>query len=117
MAPTGAKNVSAGTNTPRPPTPSIPLTKLLSRRGLTGTRLLLALAATKAFTLRGSTSTSNTAAATSTTAAAASTTPTAATEAPTPVAVVVGARALWGSRVVEALTIRPTPSRPPQPGT
>ncbi|CAI7857644.1 unnamed protein product [Closterium sp. NIES-53] len=58
--------------------------------GLTGTRLLLALATTKASTLRGSTSTSTTATATSTTtaaastvAAAASTTPTAATEAPT----------------------------------
>ncbi|CAI7764706.1 unnamed protein product [Closterium sp. NIES-54] len=87
----GAKNVSAGTNTPRPPTPSVPLTKLLGRRGFTGTCLLLALATTKASTLRGSTSTSSTAAATSTTAAAASTaaatastTPTAATEAPTP---------------------------------
>ncbi|CAI7798106.1 unnamed protein product [Closterium sp. NIES-54] len=52
---------------------------------------LLALATTKASTLRGSTSTSSTAAATSTTAAAASTaaaaastTPNAATEAPTP---------------------------------
>ncbi|CAI7846830.1 unnamed protein product [Closterium sp. NIES-54] len=87
----GLKNVTAGTNTPRPPTPSVPLTKLLGRRGLTGTRLLLALATTKASTLRGCTSTSTTAAATSTTtaaastaAAAASTTPTAATEAPTP---------------------------------
>ncbi|CAI7908519.1 unnamed protein product, partial [Closterium sp. NIES-53] len=80
----GAKNVSAGTNTPRPPTPSVPLTKLLGRQGLTGTRLLLALATTKASTLRGCTSTSTTAAATSTTAAAASTTSTAATEAPTP---------------------------------
>ncbi|CAI7870159.1 unnamed protein product [Closterium sp. NIES-53] len=56
-----------------------------------GTRLLLALATTKASMLRGSTATSTTAAATSTTAAAASTTaaaasttPTAATEAPTP---------------------------------
>ncbi|CAI7797116.1 unnamed protein product [Closterium sp. NIES-54] len=90
-APAGVKNVSAGTNTPRPPTPSVPLTKLLGRQGLTGTRLLLALATTKASTLRGSTSTSTTAAATATTAAAASiaaaaasTTPTAATEAPTP---------------------------------
>ncbi|CAI7769105.1 unnamed protein product [Closterium sp. NIES-54] len=64
--------------------PSVPLTKLLGRRGLTGTRLLLALATTKASTLRGSTSTSTTAAATSTTAAAASTAPTTATEAPTP---------------------------------
>ncbi|CAI7922953.1 unnamed protein product [Closterium sp. NIES-54] len=86
----GAKNVSAGTSTPRPPTPSVPLTKLPGRRGLTGTRLLLALATTKASTLRGCTSTSTTAAATSTTAAAASTTAaatsttsTAATEAPT----------------------------------
>ncbi|CAI7766962.1 unnamed protein product [Closterium sp. NIES-53] len=84
-------NVSVGTNTPRPPTPSVPLTKLLGRRGLTGTLLLLALATTKASMLRGSTSTSTTAAATSTTAAATSTaaataytTPTAATEAPTP---------------------------------
>ncbi|CAI7933026.1 unnamed protein product [Closterium sp. NIES-54] len=87
----GAKNVSAGTCTPRPPTPSIPLTKLLDRRSRTGAQLLLALAATKASTLRGSTSTSTTAAATSTTAAAASTTSataattsTAATDAPTP---------------------------------
>ncbi|CAI7888328.1 unnamed protein product [Closterium sp. NIES-53] len=92
----GAKNVSAGTSTPRPPTPSVPLTKLLGRRALTGARLLLALVTTKASTLRGCTSTSTTAtsttaAATSTTAAtasttsyAASTTSTAATEAPTP---------------------------------
>ncbi|CAI7779201.1 unnamed protein product [Closterium sp. NIES-54] len=91
----GAKNVSAGTCTPRHPTPSVPLTKLLGRRGLTGARLLLALATTKASTLRGCTSTSTTATATSATAAAASTTATAAsttsaaastaaTEAPTP---------------------------------
>ncbi|CAI7816070.1 unnamed protein product [Closterium sp. NIES-54] len=94
----GAKNVSAGTSSPRPPTPNVPLTKLLGRRGLTGTRLLLALATTKASTLRGCTSTSTTTASTSTTAAAASTaaaaapttsaaastTSTAATEAPTP---------------------------------
>ncbi|CAI7897533.1 unnamed protein product [Closterium sp. NIES-54] len=93
----GAKNVSAGTSTPRPPTPSVPLTKLQGRRGLTGTRLLLALATTKASTLRGCTLTSTTATATSataaaastttafasTTSAAASTTSTAATEAPT----------------------------------
>ncbi|CAI7779735.1 unnamed protein product [Closterium sp. NIES-54] len=89
--PAGAKNVSVGTNTPRPPTPIVPLTKLLGRRGLTGTLLLQALSTTKASTLHSSTSTSTTAAATSTTAAAASiaaaaasTTPTAATEAPTP---------------------------------
>ncbi|CAI7739503.1 unnamed protein product [Closterium sp. NIES-54] len=87
----GAKNVRAGTSTPRAPTPSVPLTELLGRRGLTGTPLLLALATTKASTLRGCTSTSTTAAATattnaaaSTTSAAASTTPTAATVAPTP---------------------------------
>ncbi|CAI7741239.1 unnamed protein product [Closterium sp. NIES-54] len=90
-APAGAKNVSARTKTPRPPTPSVPLTKLLGQQGLTGTQLLLALATTKASTLCGSTSTSSTTAATSTTAAAASTAataasanPTAATEAPTP---------------------------------
>ncbi|CAI7832152.1 unnamed protein product [Closterium sp. NIES-54] len=84
--------LSAGTSTPKPPTPSVPLTKLLGRRGLTGTRLLLALATTKASTLRGCTSTSTAAAATSTTAAAASTTAAAAsttsaaaaTEVPTP---------------------------------
>ncbi|CAI7824025.1 unnamed protein product [Closterium sp. NIES-53] len=80
----GAKNVSAGTCTPRPPTPSVPLTKLLNRWGLTGARLLLTLATTRASTLRGGTSTSTTAAATSTTADAASTTAIAATEAPTP---------------------------------
>ncbi|CAI7780266.1 unnamed protein product [Closterium sp. NIES-54] len=72
------------TSTPRPPTPSVPLTKLLGRQGLTGTRLLLALATTKASTLRGCTSSSTTATATSATAAAASTTSTTATEAPTP---------------------------------
>ncbi|CAI7810874.1 unnamed protein product [Closterium sp. NIES-53] len=80
----GAKNVSAGTSTPRPPTPIVPLTKLLDRRGLTGAQLLLALATTKASTLRGCTSTSTTAATTSTTAATAATTSTAATDAPTP---------------------------------
>ncbi|CAI7784531.1 unnamed protein product [Closterium sp. NIES-53] len=80
----GAKDVSARTSTPRPPTPSVPLTKLLGRRGLTGARLLLALATTKASTLRGCTSTSTTAAAASTTSAAASTTSTASTDAPTP---------------------------------
>ncbi|CAI7769834.1 unnamed protein product [Closterium sp. NIES-53] len=65
--------------------------KLLGRRGLTRTRLLLTLATTKGSTLRGCTSTRTTAAATSTTAAAASTTAAAAsttsiaaTEAPTP---------------------------------
>ncbi|CAI7819131.1 unnamed protein product [Closterium sp. NIES-53] len=70
----GSKNVSAGTSTPRPPTPSVPLTKLLGRRGLTGTRRLLALATTKASMLRDCTSTSTTATATSATAAAASAT-------------------------------------------
>ncbi|CAI7838591.1 unnamed protein product [Closterium sp. NIES-54] len=79
MTTADAKNVSAGTSTPRPPTPSVPLTKLLGRRGLTGAQLLLALATTKASTLRGCTSTSTTAATTSTTAAAASTTSVAAT--------------------------------------
>ncbi|CAI7795600.1 unnamed protein product [Closterium sp. NIES-54] len=77
--------------------PTVPLTKLLGRRGLTGMRLLLALATTKAATLRSCTSTSTAAAATttaaaasttsaaaSTTSAAASTTSAAATEAPTP---------------------------------
>ncbi|CAI7903643.1 unnamed protein product [Closterium sp. NIES-53] len=76
-----AKNVRAGTCTPRPPTASVPLTKLLNRWGLTGAQLLLTLAATKASTLRGCTATSTTSSATSTTAAAAST---AATNAPTP---------------------------------
>ncbi|CAI7819619.1 unnamed protein product [Closterium sp. NIES-53] len=86
-----AKNVRAGTCTPRPPTPSVPLTKLRNRRGLTGAQLLLTLAATKASTLRGCTATSTTSSATSTTAAAASTSSatasmasTAATDAPTP---------------------------------
>ncbi|CAI7926721.1 unnamed protein product [Closterium sp. NIES-54] len=78
-----------GTCTPRPPTPSVPLTKLLNRRGLTGAQLLLTLAATKASTLRGRTATSTTSSATSTTAAAASsatatTAATAAIDAPTP---------------------------------
>ncbi|CAI7834201.1 unnamed protein product [Closterium sp. NIES-54] len=84
-----------GTCTPRPPTRSVPLTKLLNRQGLTGAQLLLTLAATKASTLRGCTATSTTSSATSTTAAAASTASatasatastasTAATDAPTP---------------------------------
>ncbi|CAI7847416.1 unnamed protein product [Closterium sp. NIES-54] len=71
--------------------PSVPLTKLLGRPGLTRTRLVLALATTNASTLCGCTTTSTTAAATFTTTAAASTapaaastTPTAATEASTP---------------------------------
>ncbi|CAI7806026.1 unnamed protein product [Closterium sp. NIES-53] len=40
--------------------PSVPLTKLLNRRGLTGAQLLLTLAATKASMLRGCTPTSTT---------------------------------------------------------
>ncbi|CAI7871929.1 unnamed protein product [Closterium sp. NIES-54] len=88
----GAKNVRAGICTPRPPTPSVPLTKLLNRRGLTGAQLLLPLAATKASMLCGRTATSTTSFATSTTAAAAAasssataaTAATAATNAPTP---------------------------------
>ncbi|CAI7763267.1 unnamed protein product [Closterium sp. NIES-54] len=72
-----------GTCTPRPPTPSVPLTKLLNRRGLTGAQLLLTLAATKASTLHGRTATSTTSSATSTTAATASTASSAATNAPT----------------------------------
>ncbi|CAI7737307.1 unnamed protein product [Closterium sp. NIES-53] len=83
----GAKNVRAGTGTPRPPTPSVPLTKLLNRRGLTGAQLLLTLAVTKASTLCGHTATSTTSSATSTTAAAAAaaaTAASAATDAPTP---------------------------------
>ncbi|CAI7826796.1 unnamed protein product, partial [Closterium sp. NIES-54] len=86
-----AKNVRTGTCTPRPPTPSVPLTNLLNRRGLTGAQLLLMLAATKASMLRGRTATSTTSSATSSTAAAASTASatassasTAATDAPTP---------------------------------
>ncbi|CAI7859553.1 unnamed protein product [Closterium sp. NIES-53] len=73
---------------------SVPLTKLLDRRGLTGTRLLLALVTTKASTQRSCTTaaaTSTTAAAASTTSAAASTTSaaastssSAATDPPTP---------------------------------
>ncbi|CAI7802400.1 unnamed protein product [Closterium sp. NIES-53] len=69
----GAKNVRAGTRTPRPPTPSVPLTKLLNRRSLTGAQLLLALAATKASTWCSCIATSTTSSATSTIAAAAST--------------------------------------------
>ncbi|CAI7795986.1 unnamed protein product [Closterium sp. NIES-54] len=98
----GVKNVSAGTSTPRPPTPSVPLTKLLGRRGLTGTRLLLALATTKASTLRGCTSTSTTATATSATAAAASTTAAAASTTSTA-----------ASTTSSAATEAPTPSTTP----
>ncbi|CAI7839177.1 unnamed protein product [Closterium sp. NIES-54] len=71
-----------GTCIPRPPTPSVPLTKLLNRRDLTGAQLLLTLAATKASTLRGRTATSTTSSTTS--SATAATTSTAATDAPTP---------------------------------
>ncbi|CAI7744141.1 unnamed protein product [Closterium sp. NIES-54] len=69
-----AEAALSGTGTPRPPTPSVPLTKVLNRRGLTGAQLLVTLATTKASTLRGCTATSATSSATSTTAAAASTT-------------------------------------------
>ncbi|CAI7841846.1 unnamed protein product, partial [Closterium sp. NIES-54] len=86
-----AEAVLRGTGTPRPPTPSVPLTELLNRRGLTGAQLLLTLATTKASTLRGCTATSATSSATSTTTAAVSTASatasrasTAATNAPTP---------------------------------
>ncbi|CAI7759912.1 unnamed protein product [Closterium sp. NIES-54] len=71
-----------GTNTPRPPTLSVPLTKLLNKQGLTGAQLLLTLAATKASTLRGRTATSTTSSATS--SATAATASTAATDSPTP---------------------------------
>ncbi|CAI7787208.1 unnamed protein product, partial [Closterium sp. NIES-54] len=92
----GAENVSAGTSTPRSPTPSVPITKLLGRQGLTRALLLLALATAKASPLHSATPTSTTAAATPTASAAATSTstPTAAastasitttaTEAPTP---------------------------------
>ncbi|CAI7729262.1 unnamed protein product [Closterium sp. NIES-54] len=63
--------------------PSVPLTKLLNRRGLTGTQLLLALATTKASTLRGCTLSSTTTVAASMTSTAVSTTSNASTEAPT----------------------------------
>ncbi|CAI7901613.1 unnamed protein product [Closterium sp. NIES-54] len=87
-----AKAALGGTCTPRPPTPSVPLTKLLNRRGLTGAQLLLTLAATKASTLCGRTATSTTSSATPTTAAAAAasssataaTAASAAIDAPTP---------------------------------
>ncbi|CAI7819493.1 unnamed protein product [Closterium sp. NIES-53] len=75
MAPAGAKNVSAGTNNPRPPTPSVPLTKLLGRRGLTGTRLLLALATTKAPTPATTPTSTATPSASSTASTAAPTVP------------------------------------------
>ncbi|CAI7802803.1 unnamed protein product [Closterium sp. NIES-53] len=71
--------------------PSVPLTELLNRRGLTGAQLLLTLATTKASTLRGYTAacattsaTATTAAAASTASATASTASTAATNTPTP---------------------------------
>ncbi|CAI7896523.1 unnamed protein product [Closterium sp. NIES-54] len=71
--------------------PSVPLTELLNRRGLTGAQLLLTLATTKASTLRGCTAarattsaTATTAAAASTASATASTASTAATNAPSP---------------------------------
>ncbi|CAI7797990.1 unnamed protein product [Closterium sp. NIES-53] len=88
---TCAKNICAGTGTPRPPTPSVPLTELLNRRGLTGVQLLLTLTTTKASTLRGCTATRETTSGTATTTAAASTASatastasTAATNDPTP---------------------------------
>ncbi|CAI7786320.1 unnamed protein product, partial [Closterium sp. NIES-54] len=107
----GAKNVSAGTSTPRPPTPSVPLTKLLGRRGLTGTRLLLALATTKASTLRGSTSTSTTATATPATAAAASTTAAAASTTAAAASTISAAASTTASAATEA----PTPGTTPTP--
>ncbi|CAI7851871.1 unnamed protein product, partial [Closterium sp. NIES-54] len=68
-----SRGSAAWTGTPRPPTPSVPITKLLNKRVLTGAQLLVTLATTKASMLRGCTTTSVTSSATSTTAAAAST--------------------------------------------
>ncbi|CAI7847376.1 unnamed protein product [Closterium sp. NIES-54] len=109
-APAGAKYVSAGTNTPRPPTPSVPLTKLLGRRGLTGTRLLQALATAKTSTLRGSTSTSTAAAATSTTASAASTTVATASTTVAAASTTVVAASTTSTAATEAPTPATTPT-------
>ncbi|CAI7851645.1 unnamed protein product [Closterium sp. NIES-53] len=97
------------TTTPRPPTPSVPLTKLLGRRGLTGTRLLLALATIKASTLHGCTPTSTTAIATSATAAGASTTAAAAST--------TSAAASTSTAATEAPTTSTAATKAPTPGT
>ncbi|CAI7855969.1 unnamed protein product [Closterium sp. NIES-54] len=104
----GAENVSAGTSTPRPPTPSVPLTKLLRRQGLTRALLLLALATAKASPLHSATPTSTTAAATPTAsvAAAATSTPTAAASA-----------ASTSTTATEAPTPATTPTSTPTPST
>ncbi|CAI5973191.1 unnamed protein product [Closterium sp. NIES-65] len=72
----GTKNVGAGTSTPTPLTPSVPLTKLLRRRDVPRALLLLpvrALATTTAATLLGTTPTSSTSSTTTASSAAAST--------------------------------------------
>ncbi|CAI7894570.1 unnamed protein product [Closterium sp. NIES-54] len=99
----------------------VPLTKLLNRRGLTGAQLLLALAATKASTLRGCTSTSATATSASTTTVAASTTSTtdattstAATDAPTPGTTPTSTATCSASSTASAIAPA-TPSTTPAP--
>ncbi|CAI7874871.1 unnamed protein product [Closterium sp. NIES-54] len=103
----GAENVRAGTSTPRPPTPSVPLTKLLGRQGLTRALLLLALATAKASLLYSTTPTSTTAAATPTAAA------TAATSTPTAAASV----ASTSTTATEAPPPATTPTSTPTPST
>ncbi|CAI5959416.1 unnamed protein product [Closterium sp. NIES-64] len=69
----GTKNVGAGTTTPTPLTPSVPLTKLLRRRDVPRALLLLplrALATTTAATLLGTTPTSSTSSTTTASSAA-----------------------------------------------
>ncbi|CAI7757978.1 unnamed protein product [Closterium sp. NIES-54] len=79
---TRANDIRAANTTPRRPTLSKPLTKLLGRRGLAPTLLLLPLVTARTSPLKSSTPTATTPTATTTTTPTAATT--AATEAPTP---------------------------------
>ncbi|CAI7866306.1 unnamed protein product [Closterium sp. NIES-53] len=71
---TCANDIRAVNITPRHPTLRKPLTKLLGRRGLAQTLLLLPLTTAKTSPLNSSTSTASTAAATTPTAATTATT-------------------------------------------
>ncbi|CAI7889709.1 unnamed protein product [Closterium sp. NIES-54] len=104
----GAENVRAWTSTPRPPTPSVPLTKLLGRQGLTRALLLLALATAKTSPLHSATPTSTTAAATPTTSAAAAATS-------TPIAAAFAAST--STTASEAPSLATTPTSTPTPST
>ncbi|CAI7903015.1 unnamed protein product [Closterium sp. NIES-53] len=117
---TRANDIRAANTTPRRPTPSKPLKKLLGRQGLAPTLLLLPLATTITPPLNSSTPTATTAAATTPTAAT-TTTPTAATtattEAPSPATTPTAATTSATSTASTASTTTTTAATATTPAT